>query len=66
MPKEVEIVFAGAGSEPIRLTALRGGDGLWHTGPVMLPRPGDWAVSLRLRTGDFEHMTLTDTLTLPD
>jgi copper transport protein len=68
VPREVEVVFAqpAAGIEPIRLTALQGGDGLWHAGPVTLPRPGDWDVTLRLLITDFERVTLTDTLTLPD
>ncbi|HAW48287.1 MAG TPA: copper resistance protein CopC, partial [Roseovarius sp.] len=68
VPQEVEVVFAqpAAGIEPIRLTALKGGDGLWHAGPVTLPRPGDWDVTLRLLITDFERVTLTDTLTLPD
>ena len=68
VPQEVEVVFAQpeAGIEPIRLTALQGGDGLWHAGPVTLPRPGDWDVTLRLLVTDFERVTLTDTLTLPD
>ena len=68
VPQEVEVVFAqpAAGIEPIRLTALQGGDGLWHAGPVTLPRPGDWDVTLRLLITDFERVTLTDTLTLPD
>jgi copper transport protein len=66
--QEVEVVFAqpAAGIEPIRLTALQGGDGLWHAGPVTLPRPGDWEVTLPLPISDFERVTLTDTLTLPD
>ncbi|MCB1345427.1 MAG: copper resistance protein CopC [Rhodobacter sp.] len=68
VPQEVEVVFAQpeAGIEPIRLTALQGGDGLWHAGPVTLPRPGDWDVTLRLLITDFERVTLTDTLTLTD
>jgi len=68
VPQEVEVVFAQpeAGIEPIRLTALQGGDGLWHAGPVTLPRPGDWDVTLRLLITDFESVTLTDTLTLSD
>jgi copper transport protein len=68
VPQEVEVLFAqpAAGIEPIRLTALRGGDGLWHAGPVTLPRPGEWEVTLRLLISDFERVTLTDTLTLPD
>ena len=68
VPHEVEVVFAqpDAGIEPIRLTALQGGDGLWHAGPVTLPRPGSWDVTLRLLITDFESVTLTDTLTLPD
>lgn len=68
VPQEVEVVLAqpDAGIEPIRLTALQGGDGLWHAGPVTLPVPGGWEVTLRLLITDFESVTLTDTLTLPD
>jgi copper transport protein len=68
VPKEVEVIFAqpSAGIEPIRLDAQRGGDSLWHTGPVTLPRAGDWEVTLRLLVSDFESVTLTDTLSLPD
>lgn len=68
VPQEVEIVFAqpAAGIQPIRLTALPGGDGLWHVGPVTLPRPGDWGVTLRLFVPDLGTVTLTETLTLPD
>lgn len=68
VPQEVEIVFAqpAAGIQPIRLTALPGGDGLWHVGPVTLPRPGDWGVTLRLFVPDLGPVTLTETLTLPD
>jgi copper transport protein len=68
VPKEVEVVFAQpeAGIEPIRLDALQRGDGTWHAGPVTLPRPGDWEVTLRLLVTDFESVTLTDTLSLPE
>ncbi|MEM6439108.1 MAG: copper resistance protein CopC [Pseudomonadota bacterium] len=67
-PQEVEIAFAKpeAGIEPLRLDALRGGDGFWHAGPVVLPRPGDWQVTVRLLITDFERVTLTDTLNLPE
>jgi copper transport protein len=68
VPREVEVVFAQpeAGIEPIRLTALQGGDGLWHAGPVTLPVPGGWEVTLRLLVTEFERGTLTDTLIVPD
>ena len=68
VPQEVELVFAlpEAGIEPIRLQALPGSDSMWHAGPVTLPRPGDWEVALRLLITDFERVTLTDTITLPD
>lgn len=68
VPREVEVVFAQpeARIEPIRLTALQGGDGLWHAGPVTLPVPGGWEVTLRLLVTEFERVTLTDTLMLPD
>lgn len=68
VPREVEVVLAHpeAGIEPIRLMALRGGDGLWHAGPVTLPVPGGWKVTLRLLVSDFEQVTLSDTLILPD
>ncbi|NHB78455.1 copper resistance CopC/CopD family protein [Rhodobacter calidifons] len=68
VPQEVEVVLTQpeTGIEPIRLTALHGGDGLWHAGPVTLPVPGEWEVALRLLISDFERVTLTGTLTLPD
>lgn len=68
IPREVEVVLAqpAAGIEPMRLAALPGRDGLWHAGPVTLPVPGDWQVTLRLLITDFERVTLSDTLTLPD
>ena len=68
VPQEVKVVFAqpAAGIEAIRLTALQGGDGLWHTGPVTLPVSGSWDVTLRLLISDFESVTLTDTLALPE
>lgn len=68
VPREVEVVFAQpeAGIQPIRLTALQGGDGLWHAGPVTLPVPGRWEVTLRLLVTEFERVTLTDTLIVPD
>lgn len=68
VPKEVAVIFAQpeAGIEPIRLDALQRGDGTWHAGPVTLPRPGDWEVTLRLLLTDFESETLTDTLILPE
>jgi copper transport protein len=67
VPKEVEVTFAlpGDGIEPIRIEALRGGDGLWHAGPVTLPRAGEWDVTLRLLVSDFDSVTLTDRLRLP-
>lgn len=68
VPREVEVVLAqpAAGIELIRLTALQGGDGLWHAGPVTLPVPGGWEVTLRLLVTEFERLTLSDTLILPD
>ncbi len=68
VPREVEVVLAQpeAGIEPIRLPALQGDDGLWHAGPVTLPVPGGWEVTLRLLISDFERVTLTDTLTIPE
>lgn len=68
VPRAVEVVLAQpeAGIEPIRLTALQGGDGLWHAGPVSLPVPGGWEVTLRLLITDFERVTLIGLLILPD
>jgi copper transport protein len=68
VPKEVEVIFAQpeAGIEPIRLDALQRGDGTWQAGPVTLPRPGSWEVTLRLLVTDFESIMLTDTFTLPE
>ncbi|WP_019954976.1 copper resistance CopC/CopD family protein [Yoonia vestfoldensis] len=68
VPRAAEVIFAqpAAGIAPIRQQALRGGDGLWHAGPVTLPLAGDWEVTLRLLITDFESMILTDTINLPD
>lgn len=64
VPREVEIVFASAeaGIEPIRLDARQGADGLWHAGPVLLPRPGMWEVRLRVLITDFESVTLRESV----
>jgi copper transport protein len=68
VPKVVEVIFAQpeAGIEPIRLDANHRADGPWQTGPVTLPRPGSWGVTLRLLVTDFESITLPDTLTFPE
>ncbi|MEM1048424.1 MAG: copper resistance protein CopC [Pseudomonadota bacterium] len=66
IPREVEVIFAmpDYGIEPIRADALRDEDGLWRAGPVSLPTPGEWQVSLRLLINDFESVTLRSTITL--
>jgi len=68
VPQGVNIAFTHprGGIEPIRLDALLGNDGLWHAGPVTLPIPGAWEVTLRLLITDFERVTLQDTLNLPE
>ncbi|MEM1386371.1 MAG: copper resistance protein CopC [Pseudomonadota bacterium] len=67
VPQEVEVGFAmpDAGIEPIRTDAQPGEDGLWRAGPVTLPTPGEWEVSLRILVTDFESVTLRETITLP-
>ncbi len=66
VPLEVELTFAmpAAGIEPIRIEARPGGDGLWRAGPLTLPTPGEWEVSLQILITDFESLTLRDTITL--
>lgn len=67
-PREVTVILAqpGHGIEPLRITARPGADGLWHTDPFTLPRPGEWEVTLRLLISDFESVTLRDTLRIAD
>ncbi len=67
-PQEVDVTFArpDAGIEPLRLTATPRADGLWQAGPVTLPLAGDWEVSLRLLITDFDRLTLSGTVTIPD
>ena len=64
VPREVTVIIAqpGYGLEPLRITARPGADGLWHTAPFTLPRPGAWEVTLRLLISDFESVTLRDAL----
>lgn len=68
VPREVEAIFAlpEAGIEPLRMMAQMGADGLWQTSPVTLPVSGNWTVTLRLLITDFEQVTLTGKLKLPD
>ncbi len=68
VPQEVAVTFAmpAAGIEPLRIDARPGEDGLWRAGPVMLPTPGEWDVSLRILVSDFESLTLRDTITLEE
>lgn len=66
VPKEVEVTLSmpEIGIEPIRVEALLGNDGLWRAGPVTLPTPGDWVVSLRILITDFESVLLQQTIRL--
>jgi copper transport protein len=65
-PREAEVVFTrpDAGVEAIRVAAMPGEDGLWQAGPVTLPLPGTWDVTLRLLISDFQSATLQGTITL--
>jgi copper transport protein len=63
---EVELTFVmpAAGIEPIRIEARVGEDGLWRAGPLTLPTPGEWEVSVQILITDFESLTLRNTITL--
>ncbi len=65
-PREAEVIFArpDAGVEPIRIEAVPAEDGLWRAGPVSLPLPGTWDVTLRVLISDFQNATLQGTITL--
>jgi len=47
------------------LETVTGAHAMWHAGPVTLPVAGDWTITLRLLTSDFESLPLSGTLTLP-
>jgi copper transport protein len=66
VPREAEVIFArpDAGVEAIRLEAMPGEGGLWQAGPVTLPLPGTWDVTLRVLISDFQSATLKGTITL--
>lgn len=54
--KEVTFVFSnpGAGIEPIRRKAAKGGDGSWRVTDLVLPLPGTWTIRLDILISDFE------------
>lgn len=54
--KEVTFVFSnpGAGIEPIRRKARKGGDGSWSVTDLILPLPGSWKIRLDILISDFE------------
>ena len=65
-PLEVRIAFADPanGVEPIRLAA-GGRRDVWRAGPLLLPHPGDWVVTLDVLVSDFDQETLEATVTVP-
>lgn len=64
VPREVTLTLAlpAQGIEPLRAEARLGPDGLWQAGPLPLPRPGQWEVSVRVLITDFESVTLRDSI----
>ncbi|MFV0332979.1 MAG: CopD family protein [Tropicimonas sp.] len=63
-PRAVDIALAPADGtlEPIRQSATPGEDGLWHAGPLTIPLPGEWEVTLRILITDFESALLSGTV----
>jgi copper transport protein len=68
VPREVTLTLAlpGNGIEPLRTGATLGPDGLWQAGPLTLPRPGAWEVTLRVLITDFESVTLRESVLIAD
>ena len=66
-PLELGIAFAApaAGVEPIRLAARRDG-ATWSAGPLVLPRGGEWQVTLDVLVDDFEQVSLRTVVQVPD
>ncbi|HET9069565.1 MAG TPA: CopD family protein, partial [Amaricoccus sp.] len=65
-PLEVGVAFSDPerGVEPIRLAAVRDGTGGWRAGPVQLPHPGRWTLTLDILVSDFAKETLGTTATI--
>ncbi|HET9067116.1 MAG TPA: CopD family protein, partial [Amaricoccus sp.] len=65
-PLEVGIAFSDPerGVEPIRLEAARDGSGGWRAGPVQLPHPGRWTLTLDVLVSDFVQERLGTTATI--
>jgi copper transport protein len=68
VPRGVTLTLAlqGDGIEPLRTGATLGPDGLWQAGPLTLPRPGAWEVTLRVLITDFESVTLRENVLIAD
>lgn len=66
-PLEVRVAFAApaAGIEPIRLVARRNG-ATWGAGPLVLPRGGEWQVTLDVLVDDFDQVSLRNVVQVPD
>ncbi|MFO1209904.1 MAG: CopD family protein [Amaricoccus sp.] len=60
----VALADPGRGVEPLRMEAVRDGDG-WRAGPFPLPHAGRWDLTVRVLVSDFAEETLGATVTLP-
>ena len=66
--KEVTLVLAdpAAGIEPMRRVAVRSGesDNLWRIEDLRIPLAGRWTVRVEILVGDFDKLTVEDTVAL--
>ncbi len=62
--KEVMLVLSrrDSGIEPVRRPATRRDDGRWYVDDLFVPVAGLWAVRIDVLIGDFERVSLEDTL----
>jgi copper transport protein len=65
--REVTLVLTNpaAGIEPLRRTAILGGDNEWHVDDIRIPVAGQWNVRVEILISDFEKVMLEDTVALP-
>jgi len=65
--KEVTLVLANpaAGIEPMRRIARRAGETTWRIDDLRIPVAGRWTLGVEILIGDFDKVTVEDTVALP-
>jgi copper transport protein len=65
--KEVALVVSNptADIEPMRRMAKQAGENDWRIEQLPIPIAGRWNVRVEMLIGDFEKLTIEDTVTLP-